>query len=126
MAKIMFLKGHFRGRGVGGGEESVEGLEGEMEQVLGQVLGLLAGEEGAVILRVGEGFAEEEGVAAPMGDGVAMKAGLSRGVSRISAFCLGGNDCEFCSFVRVQELLDILPGLKAGDSTAAHAHAHTA
>jgi hypothetical protein len=45
-------------------------------------------------LRVGEGFAEEERIAAPVGDGVAMNAGLSRGVSHIHAVCQGVDDLQ--------------------------------
>ena len=70
-----------RGRGLGVAEDGIEGFQGAIEAALG----LVAEEEGAVVLSVGERFAEEERVSAPIGDGVAVNAGLSRGVSHVHA-----------------------------------------
>lgn len=88
-----------RGGGFGIVEDGVEGLQGAIEPVLG----LVAEEKGAVILSVGERFAEKERVAAPIGDGVAVNAGLGRGVRHINAFREGVDDDElwWCeSFVK--------------------------
>jgi hypothetical protein len=71
-----------RGEGFGVGEDRVEGLEGEIEEIPG----LFVNEERTVILGVGEGFTEGKGVASPVGDGVAVNAGLGRGVRHAHAF----------------------------------------
>ena len=71
-------------------EDGIERGEGEIEPFLAAV----ADEKGAVILCVGEGFAKEGRVASPVGDGVAVNAGLGRGVSRVHALCQGGDDYE--------------------------------
>lgn len=58
-------------------QEVVKGLVGEVDHVFG----FLAEEDGAVVLSVGERFAKWQGVATPMGNGVAVDAGLGRGIS---------------------------------------------
>jgi len=61
------------GRGFGVEEDGVDGLNGEVDH-------------GFVVLRVDQGFSEGELVATPVGDGVAVDAGLGRGVRYVRAF----------------------------------------
>ena len=57
------------------GEYLRQGIESKVDLFLQ----LFAVEEGAVVLRVGEGFLEGKGVAAPVVNGVAVNAGFGGG-----------------------------------------------
>jgi hypothetical protein len=57
-------------RGVGFGEDGVDGGEGLGDMIFG----FFADEEGLVVMRVTEGVAEEEGGTTPIGDGIAVDA----------------------------------------------------
>ena len=72
------------------GEDLPDVLDGE----IGQDLGLLAEEQGAIVLGVREGVLEGEGVAPPVGDGVAVNAGLFGGVGSSGAVRQGADDGE--------------------------------
>ena len=81
------------GRGLGVGEEVVEGLNGEVDLVFD----FFAEEEGAVVLGVREGMLERERVAPPVIDGVAVHAGLLRGGDECCAARQGADDSELLS-----------------------------
>ena len=74
------------------GEDAADVVEGKLQEFLG----IFPEEERAVILRVAEGELEADVCAPPVGDGVAMNAGLIGGLGEAGA---GGNrvECE-CLF----------------------------
>jgi hypothetical protein len=67
--------------GLGIFEDFAERIEGQ----LGELLGALAEDEGAVGLEIGKRLLELRGTAAPIGDGVAVNAGLGGGVCEVRA-----------------------------------------
>ena len=74
----------------GVGENVADGLDREFDEVFG----FLAEEHGLVVLGIGKGVLEGEVVAPPIGDGVAVDAGLSRGGCHRGAAGQGGDDVE--------------------------------
>jgi hypothetical protein len=59
-----------------------------------EFFGFFAKEEGAVVLGAGEGVMEGRRIAPPVGDGIAVDAGLFRGDGQVRATGQGGNDSE--------------------------------
>jgi len=69
------------GRGFEVDEDGTDGFDGEVDVLFE----LFAVEEGSVVLGVGEGLLEGGRVAPPVGEGVAVEAGLFRGGSQSGA-----------------------------------------
>jgi len=76
------------GRRLGVGEDGANGFDGGF----GQGFGLVAKEQGTIVLGMGEFCAEQRGVAAPVTDGIAMDSGCGGGSGERRAIGKRGND----------------------------------
>ena len=81
------LEAH-RGRRLGIDEDGVNGFDGGF----GQGFGLVAKEQGTIVLGMGEFCAEQRGVAAPVTDGIAMDSGCGGGIGERRAIGKRDND----------------------------------
>ena len=94
-------------------EDFAEGIEGQV----GELLSAFAEDEGTVGLEIGKGLLELRRTAAPIGDGVAVNAGLGSGLGEVGAAGQGVDDLELLSGE-----MGIVHGINSG-STIAREHA---